>query len=175
MQKRTIESIFGSLLILCCIFLLGSLFTLSFGSDDGPFSRTIKKEDENIRIKLHSQPQKVKPGDSGIIKVEIKPAKGIKLTKYPQTSITLSGDEELLFEKNVIKLGQAEMPKNIKRNFLDKIQPLEFKFKVDKDVEKSVLNIKANISYFYCVSRSGFCAPGTKTIELQIPVKKKRS
>lgn len=121
------------------------------------------------------KPGEVEPGGSGVIKVKIEPSKGIKLTKYPQTTITISCDEGLVFENTVIKLGQDKMPKDIKNNFLKKIQPLEFKFKVDNSVEASMLDIKTNISYFYCVSSSGFCAPGTKNIDVQIPVKKKKS
>ncbi len=171
MKKGDTGLILPSILIFCFIFAIGSFFTVSLCFSDGPFSGSIKNEDDNIRVKLHFNPREVKPGDSGFIKVEIKPAKGIKLTKYPQTSVTLSGDEEIIFEKNVLKLGQNKLPEDIKRNFLEEIDLLEFKFKVDENVEKSMLNVKANISYFYCVSRSGFCAPGTKNIELQIPVK----
>lgn len=175
MKKGDTGLIHQLLFIFCFIFSIVSFSTISLCFSDGPFSGSIKKEDDNIRVKLHSKPREVKPGDSGFIKVEIEPAKGIKLTKYPQTSVTLSGDEEIIFEKNVLKLGQNTLPEDIKRNFLEEIDLLEFRFKVDENVEKSTLNVKANISYFYCVSRSGFCAPGTKNIELQIPVKKKKS
>jgi hypothetical protein len=175
MKKSTFRSTLYSLLTPCFIFAIGSVLTISISFSDSPFSGSIKKEDDTIHVKLHFQPREVRPGDSGFIKVEIEPAKGIKLTKYPQTSVTLSGDEEIIFEKNVLKLGQEKLPKDIKKNFLEKIDLLEFKFKVEETVEKSMLNVKANISYFYCVSRSGFCAPGTKNIEFQIPVKKKNS
>lgn len=174
MRKSRIISVFLSLLIIGCITFIGSLFTASQTFCNGLAFESLKKEDDNIIVKVHSKPRELKPGESGVITVKIETAKGIKLTKYPQTSVTLSGDEGLTFEKNVMKLGQDKMPEDIKKNLLNKIQPMEFKFKVDKNVDKKMLKVTANISYFYCVSKSGFCAPGTKNIDFQIPVKTKK-
>ncbi len=172
MGKKKMLSIPLLFLVIGGITFAGLFFIESNSPCNAFLLESMKKEDENILVQLYSKPREVKLGDSGVITVTIETAKGIKLTKYPQTSITLSGDKELTFEENTIKLGQDKMPENLMKNFLDKIQPMAFKFKVDKNVDKKMLKVSANISYFYCVAKSGFCAPGVKKIDLLIPVKK---
>ncbi|MEW5806679.1 MAG: hypothetical protein AB1756_04950 [Acidobacteriota bacterium] len=144
-----------------------------FSSSRETASADPKKNGDKIIIHYEARPKVVRPGDSGVIIIRLETPKGIKLTRYPQTSIQLSGDSELILEENMAKLGDAKMPDDIMKNALEKIDPVEFKFRIDEKAARDLIQVKASISYFYCETKSGLCAPGNKSINMQIPVKKR--
>ncbi len=168
-KARRHPNIFYVSLLFAIIFFLPFL---QFSINDG-FCQQPKKDESKINLKFETRPKVVNPGGTGTIILTIEAVKGIKLTNYPQTSILLSGDEEISFEENLAKLGDGKLPEDLTANYLQKIDPVEFKFKVDEKTNKDAVIVTADISYFYCETKSGYCARGKKQADLKIPVKKK--
>ncbi len=159
-----------------CISLLLAIicfFPFIQSSINDGFSQQLKKDEQKINLKYETRPKTVHPGETGTLIVTIETIKGIKLTNYPQTSIMLSGDEEIIFEENLAKLGDGKLPEDLTANFLKKVDPIEFKFKVNEKTSKDAVIVKADISYFYCETKSGYCSRGKKQADLTIPIKKK--
>lgn len=163
----------GSLLMIVVLIGIIALTTLPACSEGTTPSTDKKKEDPKINWRFELKPKAMSPGESGTLTLFIETARGIKLTNYPQTTIVLSGDKEAVFEKSAVKLGDGKMPDDLMKNYLGSINPIEFRFRVDEKVSRDTLSIVANISYFCCEMKSGICWPGSTTVDLKIPLKKK--
>jgi hypothetical protein len=109
-------------------------------------------------------------GSDALVTVKLDPKPGIKLNKYPKIKLQIPAAPGLV--------GAAEQslgnpapppPDQLDANYFHgAIDPLTLTLHLDAQAVKGPHEIRAKLSYFYCVAASGYCAPA-KT-ELTIPV-----
>ena len=105
-----------------------------------------------------------------MVTVKLDPKPGIKLNKYPKIKLQVPSVAGLVdaAEQSLGNPGPPPADQLDTNYFHGGIDPLTVTLHVDAQVAKGPHDIRAKLSYFYCVAASGYCAP-FKT-ELTIPV-----
>ena len=126
--------------------------------------------DTPIRVTVAVAPASVGAGSDTLVTVKLDPKPGIKLNKYPKIKLQIPASPGLV--------GPAEQslgnpapppPDQLDANYFHgAIDPLTLTLHLDAQAAKGPHEIRAKLSYFYCVAASGYCAPA-KT-EVMIPV-----
>jgi hypothetical protein len=56
-------------------------------------------------------------------------------------------------------------------NYYDRVDPLRIEIPMDKAAKPGKHEIEAKLKYFYCVKKSGFCAPKRTTVKIPVKVR----
>lgn len=115
-------------------------------------------------------PESVGAGSDTSVVVKISLAPGIKLNKYPKIKLKVPAVAGLIdaAEQSLGNAGPPPPDKMETNYFHGGIDPLKVTLHVDPQAAKGRHEIQAQLSYFYCVAASGYCAPAKA--ELTIPV-----
>jgi hypothetical protein len=123
-----------------------------------------------IRVSVAVSPEAVSPGSDASVTVKLAPKPGIKMNKYPKIKLQIPAVAGLV-DAAEQSLGNPAPPPadQLETNYFhDGVDPLTLTLHLDKGAAKGPHEIRAKLSYFYCVAASGYCAPA-KT-DLTIPV-----
>jgi hypothetical protein len=126
--------------------------------------------DEPIKVSVAVSPQSVGAGSEALVTVKLDPKPGIKLNKYPKIKLQIAAAPGLVGAAEQ-SLGNAAPPPpdQLDANYFHGvIDPLKLTVHLDEQAVKGPHEIRAKLSYFYCVAASGYCAPAKA--ELTIPL-----
>jgi hypothetical protein len=123
-----------------------------------------------VKVAVSVSPEVVVAGSDASVTVRLDPNPGIKMNKYPKIKLQVPAVAGLV---NAVEqsLGNSAPPPadQLDANYFHGgVDPLTVALHVDAQATKGRHDIRAKLSYFYCVAASGYCAPA-KT-ELTIPV-----
>jgi hypothetical protein len=126
--------------------------------------------DPQVKIAVTVSPESAAAGSDAAVTVTLTTKPGIKMNKYPKIKVQVPAVEGLvgLAEQSLGNPGPPAADQLDANYFHGGIDPLTLTLHLDPHAAKGRHDIKAKLSYFYCVAASGYCAPA-KT-ELSIPV-----
>lgn len=126
--------------------------------------------DNPAKFKVAVSPETVGAGSEASVVVTISPEPGIKMNKYPKIKLKIPAVAGLI-DGAEQSLGNAAAPPvdQMETNYFHGgVDPLKVTLHVDPQAAKGRHDVPAQLSYFYCVAASGYCAPAKA--ELTIPV-----
>lgn len=123
-----------------------------------------------VNVEVAVSPEAVGAGAeaSVVVKIETKP--GIKMNKYPKIKLQIPAVPGLTegAEQSLGNPGPPPADKMETNYFKGGIDPIKVTLRLDPQAGKGRHDIHGQLSYFYCVAASGYCAPAKA--ELTIPV-----
>jgi hypothetical protein len=126
--------------------------------------------DIELIVKVQVPDHPVAVGKEGEALVTLTPPSGVHINQYPPMRLTLDPSPPLVFPQSEIKMGLDKMPEDISKNPFEKIEPMVVKFRVSDHAGDASVPVTAKLKYFYCVAKSGYCAPGVKNITFTVPI-----
>ena len=112
------------------------------------------------------------PGSTVGVTVTLAARPGIQINRYPKISIKVAAVEGMVAEaEGTVGNDRSPTPEEMESGanyYGATVDPLEFTLALDAGAPSGSHSIPAKLKYYYCVKKSGFCAP--KKIEIGIPV-----
>jgi hypothetical protein len=135
----------------------------------GTLSAGVKPPENPAKLSVVVRPADVDPGQATQITLKVIPKDGIKINRYPKIKLTVPEVDGLVLASEGT-LGNPKPPPvdNPESNYFDEPEPLVMEMQFSPEAPSGKKKIEAQVKYFYCVAKSGFCAP-FKT-EIKIPV-----
>lgn len=123
-----------------------------------------------VKVTLAVSPEPVGAGSKTSVTVKLDPKPGIKMNKYPKIKLQIPAVPGLVdaAEQSLGNPGPPPADQLESNYFHGKVDPLTLTLHLDGNAAKGPHEIRAKLSYFYCVAASGYCAPAKA--ELMIPV-----
>jgi hypothetical protein len=117
-------------------------------------------------------PEIVAAGEEATITLRIEPISGVKINRYPKIKLQIPGQEGLVGE-GYAEIGNAKPPPPDKMdtNYYKTVDPVELTLKLDGKAKSGKHKVEGKLTYFYCVTASGFCAPARVPVEIPIAVR----
>jgi hypothetical protein len=101
--------------------------------------------------------------------VRLQPKAGIKINRYPKIKLHVPAREGLVAEARVeVGNDRPPAPDAMEKNYFKVVDPVELRLPVDSAAPHGDHEVEAKLTYFYCVTESGFCAP--KRVPIKIPL-----
>ena len=128
-----------------------------------------KPPKEPAKLQIEVAPGPLAPGDHGTVTVRLTPKDGIKINRYPKIKLELP-EQTLLQAGATASIGNDSPPppERADDNYYEVVDPVALSFEIDGDAASGEHAIEGKLTYFYCVTASGFCAPAR--VPLTIPV-----
>ena len=123
-------------------------------------------------LKVTVDPSEVAPGDSVRVTVRLAPIDGVQVNRYPQITLKVPArDGVVSATETTVGSSSPPAPGQLDANYFDTVDPLEFDLQVESSAPSGKHTLSGNLTYFYCVKASGFCAPKKTTVEIPLQVR----
>lgn len=144
------------------IFLAASLSARAGAS--GP-----KGPSDPAAIEVRVSPAATATGAERVVSVRLTPVAGVKINRYPKIKLKIDAQPGLVAAAEA-SVGSAEPPPpdQIESNYFATVDPVELPLRLDPRAGTGAHEVKGQLTYYYCVAASGFCAP--KRVSLTIPL-----
>ncbi len=130
-----------------------------------------RKKAATPRMKLTTvqEPQPGHPGTALVLHVSVAPPKGIKLNRYPGITLKITKAKGFKLEAKEAFVGVKEPITNPEEFGFKHIDPLTLKV-VPRSGGGKTRFLEGTLKFFYCVKKSGYCAPGTQSVKIPVTV-----
>lgn len=127
---------------------------------------------EPAKIDLRLSPETVAPGGSTQVTLTLRPIAGVKINRYPKIKFHVPAQAGLVGEA-LVEVGNAAPPPPdaMETNYFKGVDPLRVDLVLDRQAPVGAHRIVAQLSYFYCVTESGFCAPARVPVSIPVAVR----
>lgn len=127
---------------------------------------------EPARVEVTISPSTVAAGEEARVVVRLTPAAGVKINRYPKIKLKVPGQAGLV-EAAEVAIGNSAPPPpdQIEKNYFKTVDPVELKFRVEPGAPVGEHRIAGQLSYYYCVAASGFCAPARVPVSIPFTVR----
>ncbi len=159
-MRNTVRA--GSIAVLALGFGWVAAAVPSNGADPAP-----------LKFSVSTTPSAVGPGSVTSVTLQLEPKPGIKLNKYPKIKLEVPAVAGLVAAAEQ-SMGNAAPPPldQLDANYFHGgVDPLKVALHVDADAPKGRHELHAKLSYFYCVTASGYCAPAKADVTIPITVR----
>ncbi len=129
-----------------------------FAGEKGPAANTY------VKCTVDASHTSIKPGETGVMFVSLKPAKGIHINITPAMGVVFDSAGQ------VQAGGAMEIPK--KETFLDASKPVRIPFVLSTSAKPGTVTVKAALTYYYCSDAEGWCSRYKQPLEVTIKVAK---
>jgi len=127
---------------------------------------------EPAKIEISVTPKIVPAGGSAEATLRLTPIEGVTINRYPKITLTIAAQEGLVGgAESAIGNDAPPPPEQSGGNYFDKVDPLRIEIAVDSSAKPGLHDIEAKLKYFYCVKKSGFCAPKKATVKIPLTVR----
>ena len=113
------------------------------------------------------------PGDTVELSLTLQPKSGIKVNRYPQIAWSITSDDNPVAGDVKSKLGSdGALPFDAPDadRYFKSIDPIVMNVRLDPQAAPGDHKLKTRLKYFYCVTKSGFCAPAKVSVEVPIRI-----
>lgn len=150
-------------ILICLLF--------AFFAADGAAAGSPKPPAVPAHFELEVDPIAVSPGSETTVSLRLFPVDGVKINRYPRIRLKVPQVDGLVAAaEGSVGNDKAPPPGQMDKNYFKTVDPVEVTLSIDADASKGVHEIPAKLTYFYCVTASGFCAPKTVSIEITLRV-----
>ena len=144
---------------------------LAFFAADGAAAGSPKPPAVPANFELEVVPVVVAPGSETTVLLQLSPVDGVKINRYPRVRLKVPGTYGLVAAvEGSIGNDKAPPPGQMESNYFKKAVPVEVTLSIDDHAPEGMHEIPAKLTYFYCVTASGFCAPKTVAVEITLRV-----
>jgi hypothetical protein len=133
-------------------------------------SPKVPKEPAKVRVAV--APDAVEPGQAASVTVRIEPIDGVKINRYPRIKLKVPARDGINAEAYV-EIGNESPPppETLKNNYFETVDPLELDVSVDSAAPAGRHDLEGKLTYYYCVTKSGFCAPARVPVTIPVAVR----
>lgn len=149
---------------LALVLLLGGVGSILAGSPPKPPA-------EPAKITVSVSPEALSAGEVARVAIRLQPKDGVKINRYPQIKIVVP-ELGTWMPGAAAAIGDRTPPPpdKIGTNYYGTVDPLEFDLPIRTGAPKGRHAIEGQLTYFYCVAASGFCAPAHVPVSIPIVV-----
>jgi hypothetical protein len=121
------------------------------------------------RIDVAVSPGEAHAGDRVEVTLRIVPKDGVKINRYPKIRFQVDAREGLV-DAAETSLGNdgPPPPDKMETNYFDRVEPLTLTLPIDDDAGTGRHEIEGQVTFFYCVTKSGFCAPKKDRVKIAL-------
>ena len=113
----------------------------------------------------------VRAGESASVNVLFSPVDpDVRINEEPAPRLKLEPNQGVLVDRQKEPATRANEVDPEKARYLDLSKPYRFPVGFAAQAPKGAQEVKANVVYFYCSKREGWCRRGTAAIELTVDV-----
>ena len=137
-----------------------------------PDGRSVASE-APVKIAVLVSPAAVAAGSDTSVTVSLDPRPGIKMNKYPKIKLQVPAVPGLV-DAAERSLGNSAPPPadQLDSNYFHGgVDPLTVTLHLDAQATKGPHEIRAKLSYFYCVAASGYCAPAKTEVTIPLTIR----
>jgi hypothetical protein len=154
------------------LFALPCVLLLAAATVAGVPSQQAKPPAEPAKIMISVSPSEIPAGGLAKVTLQLAPKPGIVINRYPKMKLAvpeqdgLSGGAEVAIGNDgPPPVGQEES------NYFETVDPLELQLELAKNIKSGSHQFQAHLVYFYCVKKSGFCAPARVNVIIPVQVR----
>jgi len=127
---------------------------------------------EPAKIEISVSPKSVEAGGSAEATLQLMPIAGVTINKYPKITLKIAAQEGLVGSAaSAVGDDAPPPPEQSGGNYFDRVDPVRIEIAIDKSAKPGMHEIEAKLKYFYCVKKSGFCAPKRVTVKIPVTVR----
>ncbi len=125
-----------------------------------------------VKIEVGVAPTPVTAGGEAEITVRLSVNPGFKLNRYPRIRLAVPAVEGLVSGAETSLGSDAPPPPDrLETNYFKSPDPLRLKLDVTRSASPGRHDIDAKLSYSYCVTASGYCAPARVPLKIPLAVR----
>ena len=128
------------------------------------------KAPPRMDLKLAQDPPKAAVGDEFQLSVQVVHPEGIKLNRYPGITLEIAKAPGIALASKTAFVGSKKPITDPAKFGFHEIPPLVLRGKVQKG-RKGTRYLEGTLKFFYCVKKSGYCAPGEQKVRLPLYVR----
>lgn len=118
-----------------------------------------------MKLKITQDPDPLKAGTGGVVRVLIEPPEGITLNRYPGIKLVIEKPGGVSLGSSEAFVGTTTPIENPDEFAFKKIEPLELKL---TPTRAGTAELEGTLTFTYCVKASGFCAPAKQKIKVPV-------
>jgi hypothetical protein len=147
-----------------------SVLALVLATVGAPWAHAAEPLKEPAKIEVSVSPRPVAPGSTARVVIQLHPVEGVKINRYPKIKLEVPAQAGLVAGDARAEIGNdtPPPPEELEKNYFETVDPLELELNVEASATSGQHEVDARLTYFYCVTKSGYCAPAK--IPLKIPV-----
>jgi hypothetical protein len=128
---------------------------------------------EPAKIAISVEPESVSPGGRAEATLTLAPIEGVVINRYPKITLKVAETEGLVHAAEVAVGNDAPPPPDDKSgsNYFDEVDPVRLTLSFDEAVKSGAHEIDGKLKYYYCVKKSGFCAPKRMTVKIPVRIR----
>ncbi len=127
---------------------------------------------EPAKIRISVTPAEVARGGRAEVTLELTAAVGVKINRYPKVKLSIAPREGLVSGGEATLGNDAPPPPDqTEGNYFHGVEPIRVGLGVDPSAAPGRHELDATVTYFYCVTASGFCAPSRNSVKVPIQVR----
>jgi len=120
-------------------------------------------------LEISVSPDGVAAGQEARVIVKLRPIDGVKINRYPKIKLHVPQQDGLVAEARAeVGNDKPPAPDAMAANYFKTVDPVTLTLQLDAGLAPGNHEIDGKLTYYYCVSASGFCAP--KRVGIKIPV-----
>jgi hypothetical protein len=127
---------------------------------------------EPAKISIEVTPEATPAGERAEVSLRLSPIDGVVINRYPQMKLSVDAVEGLVGSAETA-VGNVKPPPvdQMDTNYYDVVDPLNVTLETDPGASPGRHEIDARLVYFYCVKKSGFCAPARLTVKIPLEIR----
>ena len=127
---------------------------------------------EPAKLQLELDPVEVFAGGETELTLLLTPIEGVKINRYPKIKLELAAlDGVVAASKAMVGNDKAPPPGDSESNYFKTVDPVKLPITIDPNAKSGTHELEAKLTYFYCVSASGFCAPKSVPVSFAVKVR----
>ncbi len=129
-----------------------------------------RKTPPRMDLKLVQEPPKATVGEAFELRVRVVPPAGIKLNRYPGITLEVAKAPGIALESKTAFVGSKKPITDPAKFGFHEIPPLVLRGRVERG-RAGTRVLQGTLKFFYCVKKSGYCAPGEQKVRLPLYVR----
>ena len=127
---------------------------------------------EPAHLAFSDAPTPVAAGAAAEVTLRLEPAAGVKINRYPKIKLEIPAQSGLV-QAAAAEIGndRPPAPDAMDKNYYEKVDPVVLKLAVAPDAAAVEHQVSGKLTYFYCVTASGFCAPARVPVTIPVAVR----
>ncbi len=123
-----------------------------------------EKQNPHVKVEVSIEPDTLKSGASGEIRIQFHPTEGIHVNATPPTELTLSDGSSLTL------IGKPSAPTDSTSGYLDVVKPITYTFAVSSSAQPGTAGVNGTLVYYFCSDEEGWCLRWKDDVSLTVSI-----